>query len=256
MPFPGTPGLAARALPSARVLLVAVASVAAIVGAYALARMSPLFALDRVEVTGAPAPLEQSIQSALAPLHGESLLAFRSRQAQERLAAIPEIASVSYDRAFPHTLRLTVVAEHPVAVLRQGSRAWLAAASGRVLHVQSKDAHPRYPRIWLPASTRVEAGGSIPDAAAARGLRLLWTVHRIDFQAPIRFVRSSSRELTLVLRTGTELRLGELDRIPLKLAVARRLLPSVEVPASGAPYLDLTVPERPVASASESQVAG
>jgi cell division septal protein FtsQ len=231
-----------------------VAAVVAAVCAYLVARATPLFALDTVEVRGAPAPLEHEIQGALQPLHGESLLAFRTSQAAARLAPLTEVASVSYDRAFPHTLRVTVRAEHPVAVLRQGAHAWLAAASGRVLAGEPKNAHPRYPRIWLPASASVSTGRGVPDFGAVRALRALWIVQATGFGPWIRFVRSSSREFTLVLRSGVELRLGDDEWLPLKLAIARRLLRDVEVPQKGPPYLDLTVPERPVASVTNPQV--
>ena len=216
-----------------------------------------MFALDQVEVRGAPPGLEHEVQDALEPLHGESLLAFRGGQAGSRLAAIPEVAGASFDRAFPHTLRVTVEPEHPVAVLRQASSAWLAASSGRILRSQPANAHPRYPRIWIPASTKVTVGGGLPYAAGLRALRALWDVKRTGFGARIRFVRTSSVELTLVLRTGVELRLGELDRLPLETGHRKPLGSSdVEAPQKGPPYLDLTVPERPVASASESQVVG
>ena len=66
-------------------------------------------------------------------------------------------------------------------------------------------------------------------------------------------MRASDKELTLVLASGVELRLGDLDRLALKLAVAARILPQVEAPAKGPPYLDLTVPERPVGSSAAVQ---
>jgi cell division septal protein FtsQ len=233
----------------------AAACAAAAVGAYAVARASPLFALTRVEIRGAPAPLAGEIQRALQPLQGESLLAFSGGQADGRLASIPEVASASYDRAFPHTLRVTVKAEHAVAVLRQGSAAWVAASSGRVLAPLAPHVRSRLPRVWLPASTVVLVGHRLTDAAGIRALRTLWGVRRAGFHARIRFARASSRELTLVLRSGVELRLGEIDRLGLKLAIATRLLPAVQAPPKGPPYLDLTVPERPVASESNPQVA-
>ena len=43
------------------------------------------------------------------------------------------VAAASFDRSFPHTLEIAVVPEVPVAVLRQGSSSWLAAAGGRVV---------------------------------------------------------------------------------------------------------------------------
>jgi hypothetical protein len=57
--------------------------------------------------------------------------------------------------------------------------------------------------------------------------------------------------LTLVLASGTELRLGDSGDLRLKLSIAKRLLPL----AAGARYVDVSVPERPVAG-SNPQVAG
>jgi cell division protein FtsQ len=262
VPFPTPPGGVAavlRLLPSGRSLAAGLAIVVAVVLAYAGARYSPMFALDRVEVRGAPPQLAAQIKRALTPLGGESLLAFRTGQADDRLARIPEVASASYDRDFPHTLRLTVQAERPLAVVRRGDGAWLVAASGRVLAPMRIGRLGPLPRIWLPKATDVQVGVTLADLHARAAVRSLVPLRRVDFPARVRFVRASEKELTLVLASGVELRLGDLDRLRLKLAVAARILPRVETPAQGAPYLDLTVPERPVASSSAAanpQVAG
>ena len=59
--------------------------------------------------------------------------------------------------------------------------------------------------------------------------------------------------LTLALRSGIELRLGDTSDIPVKLEVARRVLPQLSDLHGG--YLDVSVPERPVAGESlNSQV--
>jgi hypothetical protein len=65
-------------------------------------------------------------------------------------------------------------------------------------------------------------------------------------------VRSSESELTLVLRSGVELRLGDGSDRLLKLTIARRILPSLTGPDG---YVDVSVPARPVASPTlDSQV--
>ena len=51
-------------------------------------------------------------------------------------------------------------------------------------------------------------------------------------------------QLTLRLRSGLELRLGGLRDVELKLAVAARVIPRLP---DGAGYLDVSVPDRPVA---------
>lgn len=262
VPFPTPPSgvtAALRALPSGRSLVVGVAILAAVVLVYAAARYSPMFALDRVEVRGAPPQLAGQIERALAPLGGESLLGFRAGRADAQLARIPEVATASYDRDFPHTLRVTVRAERPLGVVRRGDRAWLVAASGRVLAPMTMGRLGPLPRIWVPKSTDVEVGTTLADAHARAAVRALVPLRRLDFPARVRFVRASGKELTLVLASGVELRLGDLDRLALKLTVAAQVLPQVEAPDKGPPYLDLTVPERPVASSSavpDPQVGG
>jgi hypothetical protein len=73
------------------------------------------------------------------------------------------------------------------------------------------------------------------------------------FPERIRFVRSHSRELTLVLQSGFEVHLGDPGDLRLKLAIARRLVTALGPDRTG--YVDVSVPERPVA-ASDSQVEG
>jgi hypothetical protein len=59
-------------------------------------------------------------------------------------------------------------------------------------------------------------------------------------------VRAREHDLTLLLGSGLELRLGELRAIRLKLAIATRILPGI-LAHGGYAYVDLSVPERPVA---------
>ena len=70
--------------------------------------------------------------------------------------------------------------------------------------------------------------------------------------APLAGIRFPSRvvsvattdELTLRLRSGLELRMGDMGDVDLKLAVAGRVLPLLP---RGTGYLDVSVPHRPVA---------
>ena len=49
-----------------------------------------------------------------------------------------------------------------------------------------------------------------------------------------------------MLRSGLEVRLGDVDDLRLKLAIARRILAMLGPTATTAGYLDVSVPERPV----------
>ena len=102
-------------------VVIALALVGGAVGLYIAARQTSLFALDRIEVTGAPAPVAARIRSALADYQGRSLVRFDGTDARRRIAGVSEVANATFDRDFPHTLKVRVRLERPVAVLRRGS---------------------------------------------------------------------------------------------------------------------------------------
>jgi cell division protein FtsQ len=231
------------------VVLAAVAFVGAGVGAYVLARQTSLFALNRIEVEGAPPGVAAEIRSTLATYRGESLVRFDTRAASRMLASVAEVAGARFDRAFPHTLTVRVRLERPVAVLRQGSDAWLVSASARVLRKLERP-YPHLPRIWVQRSVDIAVNSTLAGPGA-RGVAAVAPLGPLRVGADVRQVLTADGELTLVLGSGTELRLGNSGDIRLKLSIAKQLIPLTP----GAVYVDVSVPERPVAGYN-SQVAG
>jgi cell division protein FtsQ len=240
-----------RLLPSGRSLLVAFALVAAAVGAYALARETSMFAVRRIDVVGAPPRVAAHVRAALGSVAGTSLLALDGSSVDRRLAGLPDVASARYDRAFPHTLRVVVRPEVPVGILRLGSKAWLVSARARVVALAAPSRRSRLARIWAPAGTTVELGGTVVNPLIARAVRALSTLAATEPTLAVRDVRSTDRELTLLLRSGVAVELANAQALALKLAVAERILPHVR----GSGSLDVSVPERPVFTAN-SQPAG
>src|SRR5205823_9507272 len=141
--------------------------------------------------------------------------------------------------------RVVVTPAHSIAVLRRGASAWIVSSDGRVVRSADLSAARKLPRIWIPRIVAaVDVGATVADADAARAIRALAIARGTGFGARIAAVRSSDRELTFVLAGGPELRFGDPTALPLKLAVARRLVP---LAASTSGYVDVTVPARPVA---------
>lgn len=252
-PQPGKPTLA-RLLPSGTALAIAFALVTAAVGAYSAARFTSLFAVESLVVRGASPALADEVRETLEPALGRSLLALDLAHLEATVLEIPDVASVRFDRAFPHGLVATVERERPAAVLRQGRNAWLLSRRGRVLRVLARGAARGFPRIWVPGSIEIAVGARLAEPPVAVALAALRPLRR-DFPVRVRDVTVRD-SLVLGLATGIELRLGtELD-IALKLAVAASILPSLPPPSQGGPeYLDLSVPERPV-TGNNPQVGG
>jgi cell division protein FtsQ len=223
------------------VALVALVMVGSGVGAYLGARQTGVFSLDRIDVDGAPRATASRIRAALRPYVGKSLVRFDRSDAERRLASVPEVAEAHFDRDFPHTLKVRVRLERPVAVLRRGSGAWLVSSTARVLE-RLRRPYPRLPRIWLPASADVSVNATL-DGVGAMGVAAVAPLRPLRLTARVRQVFTGNGELTLVLVTGTKLRLGDTGDLRLKLAIARQILPLTH----GAAYVDVSVPERPVA---------
>ena len=225
---------------------VAAAVVVALVLAYLAARETPLFAVDRIEVRGAPALVDRDVRSAAGPFVGESLVGLDADELRRRLEALPSVRSFRYDRAFPHTLRIAVVPEEPAALVRRGPDAWLVSARGRVIRAVETDTLRRYPRISHAGGAPLVPGATLEDEAA---LLALAAVRRLPSSFPVRVrsTRAAEDGITMVLAGGTELRLGDRESLSLKLAVAGRILRSLTAGERlGLSYLDVSFPERPV----------
>ena len=228
-----------------RSLAVVLAVPLVVAGAYLAARETAMFAIRVVDVSGGTAGLQAQVRAAAVPFLGRSLVGLDSAAVERRIDGLPWIVSSRLDRAFPHTLRVTVVPERPVAVLRRGTQSWLVSARGRALAHIRNGSRPGLPRVWVPTAAQVSAGAFLAQdegGAAARVLALAPVL-----PARVATAALAHGELTLRLRSGLELRLGEPVDVRLKLAVARRAL---AVLPPGSTYLDVSLPQRPVAGAN------
>ena len=233
-----------RFAPSGRSLLTGLAILLAGLGLYAVARTTSAFAVDRVAVQGAPPEVAADVREALAAALGESLLRVDLSDLLRRAESVPMVASASFDRSFPHTLEIAVVPEVPVAVLRQGSSSWLVAAGGRVVGELARGARPGLPRIWLQRTVDVRVGEPIRGVQRRAVAAVAPLVGR-PLPSAVTSVGVGRGELTLSLRSGIEVRLGDTTDLAVKLEVARRVLPQL---GDLRGYLDVSVPERPVAA--------
>jgi cell division protein FtsQ len=240
----------ARFAPSGRSLVygLAIAALAALL--YVGARETSVFAVRTIRVEGAPPKLAQRIEAALQPVAGESLLKLDGAEVQRLATALPQVAGVSYDRAFPNTLRVHVVTEQPLAVLRRGVDSWLVSRRGRVTQKLANGALPSLPRIWVKATTDVTLGATLAGGGGADQVAALVPARAAGLRRVATVTIDDAGQIIYVLRGGTQVRVGTNENLPLKLAIARRILATT--PVGG--YLDVSVPERPVAL-GETQVS-
>lgn len=227
--------------PTRRSLAIGFGALAVALCGYVIARESSLFAIDRIEVRGASRQVRHQVDAALASLVGRPLVGLDGSAVLRKVDALPTVVSASYDRAFPHTLRITVVPERPAAVLRRGPDSWLVSSRGRVMERLASTAVPKLPRIWISTRTPVRTGAEVTAAGAATAAHAAGLAG--GFGARVDSVSSTDGSLVFHLRSGVELLLGRPGDVKLKVAVAERVLPMLP---SGATYLDVSIPGRPV----------
>lgn len=238
-----------RLLPSGPSLLAGFTLLALGVASYGVARETGVFAIRAIEVVGAPPDVSARVEAALAPLEGRSLVGLSARDLDRKIVGLPDVVGVTHDRAFPHTLRVYVLPERALLVLRRGEESWLVSARARVVRPLERGALPLLPRIWVPREVEVAAGDTLADGLARRAVRVL-VLARNGLPVRVRAVRLDGPETTLILRSGVEVRLGREHDLQLKLAVVAAVLPRI---AEESTYLDVAVPDRPVAGTAETQ---
>ena len=227
--------------PTRRSLALGLGVLACALGGYLIARESSLFAIDRIEVRGGSPRIARQVHGALASLVGKPLVGLDGSTVLRTVDALPSVVSATFDRDFPHTLRITVVPERPTAVLRRGPDSWLVSARGRVLQSLPASALPNLPRIWIAAHTSVQIGAELAAGGAVTAARAAGLAG--GFRGRVASVSYTSGSLVFHLRSGVELVLGDGGDVKLKAAVASRLL--AMLPA-GSTYLDVSIPGRPV----------
>lgn len=253
VPFPRAEGSERLALvrfvPRGRTLLLAFGLLLGAVGSWIAARETNLFAVEQIAVSGAEGGIPGQVRGALRDSRGESLLALDLDAARRSVEALPSVARATFDRAYPHTLRVEIRPERPVAVVRQGSVAYLVSARGRVIAKVARGAHASLARIWAPRATQLSAGAFVTDELRT-AVSAVAPIAAGAFPGRVTSVKVTPDTITLRLGSGLELRLGDPVDARLKLVVAARVLPLVR---PGTTYLDVSVPERPVAGNGYSQ---
>ena len=197
---------------------------------YRLASASGGFGVERVQVSGA-ADASAVRAAVVRESAGRSLLDVDPGAVARAIAALPSVQRATVDRAFPHTLAITVVPERAIAAAP--GRVSISA-TGRVLG----RAAAGLPMIAAaPADIPgpggvVAATGVLDELAVARAMRPMHP----------RAIAYGPDGLTARTAAGTEIRFGDGADIPAKLRVARSVLRRAEGPVR---YVDVSVPAAP-----------
>jgi cell division protein FtsQ len=244
-------GLALRAVPRAALSLppvwrrragVVLAAFIVLLSAYWFWFRDSSFArVQDVYVTGVAGPQARSIRLALENAGMDmTTLHVRPSALRDAVSDYPVVRSVTAQGQFPHKLTIEVALNLPVAILQSPTGRKPVAADGLLL--------PDVPiTSGLPVlTTKVALPGERVTAGAPFELVRVVGLAPEPLRARLKSVSyRPGVGLVAQLRSGPELRFGDSTRLPAKWMAAARVLAAPA--ARGATYIDLRLPERPVA---------
>ncbi|MEW6458455.1 MAG: FtsQ-type POTRA domain-containing protein [Bacillota bacterium] len=197
---------------------------------------SPLFEIDTITVEGNLRLQAEEIRSASGIVPGTNIFRAQTREAEDRLEALPAIREAELVREFPSTVRIIVEERVPVALLNIHGEFWEVDVEGVPVRKKGKG--------WdgLPVITGVQFGN--PNLQ-----RTLEAVERL----PEEVVTGLSEvwfgnDLRLILYTfdGIEIRLGQLERLEQKGVLLLEVLALVRDEGRKVEYIDLSEPDKTV----------
>lgn len=204
-------------------------------------RDSSFVKVEHVTVTGVTTKDAPRIRTALiAAAHDMTTLHVERGALAGAVAGFPIVRDVVPKPDFPHGLEIRVIEERPVAVLEVDGERLLLASDGSVL---------RGTRAGRPLPV-IRSRGGVPQGALAQRAPLS-ALHVVAAAPSALAPRISSvghgmtRGLVARLRNGPELIFGNDSRLAAKWAAAVAVL--ADPSSRGASYVDLRLPDRPVA---------
>jgi cell division protein FtsQ len=204
-------------------------------------RDSSFAQVKQVEVLGVSGPQARSIRAALeTEALGQTTLHVSNAGFRAAVADFPVVRSVTARGDFPHTLRIDVVLNLPVALLQTPAGRKPVTADGQFLpDVPVTGGLPLLKTKATVPADRVTAGAAwdLIRVVSAAPEELRPRIAGITFKAGTGIVADMVK--------GPDLIFGSADRVPAKWMAAARVLAAAG--ARGASYIDLRLPERPAA---------
>lgn len=217
-----------------QVVAAAVATTLLLVGGVAVVTLSPLMALDTVQVVGTQRLDATEVAGSLDGHLGTPLALIDEAGIRDDLAAFPLIRSYTTEVVPPHTLIVRVIERVPIAVVERGAVVELVDAAGVVVERVSE--RPEGIPLIAPASADV-------DSLAFESVAAVLTALPSDLRARVDVITASTRDDVAFSMTGAGHRVvwGSAERSALKARVLAAAIGTTD--QSRAWEYDVSAPE-------------
>jgi cell division protein FtsQ len=210
-------------------------------------RDSSLVRVEHVRVTGIEGRQAAAIRGALTEAALDmTVLDVRGDALRSAVEPYPVVRSLRTTTDFPHGLTIAVNAYEPVAALKAGETLIAVAGDGTILRGSATQG-------LATVGVHAPPGGSrVRDGETLRAIRLLATAPAA-LRTRVARVYRGHRGLAATLENGPKLYFGGTLRFAAKWGAAAQVLSHRS--SRGAAYVDLRVPERPVAGGLQPRAA-
>lgn len=212
----------------------AAATVLALVGGVAVVTLSPLMALDTIEVVGTSRLDGGTVGAALDDHLGTPLALLDENAIRDDLAAFPLIRSFATEVVPPHTLVVRIVERAPVGAVERGAVVDLVDAAGVV--VESSAERP----VGIPL---IAATSADPESLAFRSVSAVLSALPDALRGQVDVITASTRDDVTFTMTGVGHRVvwGSAERSEFK---ARVLAVAIAATSQGSAWeYDVSAPE-------------
>jgi cell division protein FtsQ len=230
-----------------RRLIVAVLLASALFALYRLwFRDSGFVAVQHVTVTGLTTKDAPQIRTALtAAAHDMSTLNMNHHALEQSVAGFPIVKDVVAQASFPHSLKVHVVEQDPVAVLSVAGERLLLAPDGSVL----RDAATGHPLALIKSDAAVPQD-MLTDRVALSSLHVA-AAAPLGLVGRITTIGHDKEGIVVHMRGGPRVIFGNDSRPFAKWAAAAAVL--ADPSSKGATYIDVRLPGRAVAGGLDTQ---
>jgi cell division protein FtsQ len=207
---------------------------------FAWLRESSAVEVQEVSITGLHGRASSAVRNALLRAATDmTTLHVRMDELRRAVAPYPIVKDLRVSRDFPHRLEIRVVEYDAVATVVLAGRRVPVAADGTLLRDERVPAG--LPTVSVRAGSDAQR---LSDRRALGAVAVLGAAPR-ELRDLVRGIRWDAAGLHVELRPGPRLDFGGAGRPRTKWVAAARVL--ADPRAAGASYLDLRVPERPLA---------
>jgi cell division protein FtsQ len=219
---------------------IAVLALATVGGGWLWVRDSPLVAANDLTITGLTGPDAPAIRHALTDATSDmTTLHVRLDALRTAVAPYPAVKGIRVQTHFPHEMQITVIEHHAVAAIQIDGARVPVAADGTLL--RGRPAGARLITLDVPSAN---GGGHLTSRRGREAVAVMGAAPGA-MRGYVESIQYGPDGMRVQLRHGPLLEFGDATRAKAKWIAAARVLGDPR--AAGASYLDVRIPERPVA---------